>query len=1197
MQDLASYGIPTILLPCCLGSPDDPGSPTNIHRAVSSAPILLALVAPPALTGQVSGAGPTGFQEAAENGTVVLGENETRVMMLDRDRVVHAETIGHGDVDVIIELRGTPVRALNGAGASRRAELRARHRAALEETSSAVVGLVNAARANQHRAAIPQGDVIRRQYLEVFLGLAARVPEDVLADLERLPGVRRWVRDREVRATLGSSVPLIQADRVWNSLGATGRGVRVAVIDTGVDYTHPDLGGCLGPACKVIGGFDFLHNDDDPMDDNGHGTHVGGIVAADGEVTGVAPDARLLAYKVLGSSGFGLASAAIAALERAVDPDGDPATADAAHVANLSLGGSGDPDDPLSQAVDNAVLAGLVVVVAAGNTGPDYQTVNSPAVARRSLAVGATDKFDRIARFSSRGFVPGTYQVKPELTAPGVGILSTVPTGACSLCDPSGHRVLDGTSMAAPHVAGAAALLRELFPSWTAEEIRDSLIANAVPLGLDVMTQGAGRIDVWEAATARTVLGPAVLSLGLDVPEPGVFSRRATLTLANRSSQQRTYALSTSGAPAPGVVASVAPASLTLAPGQQETFDLDLIVDNSVAPNVNAEPFAYEAAVLASSGTQVLRAPFTFLKAPVLEADFSSRPFFLLLFPSGGLMRWFDVSGTTIEIPLPEGTYDLLTGFDTTTWVAREGLAVTSRTQLEVQSSEAVHSLSLDPVDQEGEPLSLDSGPSTYLFEHRPTASKFGLMSTAAMTDYHLSEMSDVFTFEASLAKFPTQPGAPTYTINAHAREGVHGSTVFRNEPGDFRHVKIRHTPDPGAGRIFVGHFFSALSVSITHCTPGGLTYPFEEDVYFLPLPYPEFNLGHVSSHAFRSTPDPFCVWSQRIYSTPRTRAVDRERLVGEPIFSYEPAVLSTTADLLRAGIGPYFWYAKFSNSDYQILIKRDPFLSQLGDQRPFTTLPYEVVRNGAVVRSGSRLPASIAVTPAAYTVNVSYGDFVLAGEGASARVSTTFNTMSGDPDPPYLASFKVLIGDEAVDAVPPSGVDVVFEALDAAGPLGSVVLSYDQGGGWQDAQLQVSGNERRASIVPGNSLPIALRMTAADRIGNRLEYTVSGLPVRNRAALTVVKQGTGQGTVTSRPSGIDCGEDCSETYFEHVVVSLTPEPEAGSVFDGWSGHADCFDGAVSLNQEKTCTATFTDPSKPFFSDGFESGDLTAWPR
>ena len=200
---------------------------------------------------------------------------------------------------------------------------------------------------------------VLREYRYLLNGLSVKAKANQIKAILADPRVKAVYPDRQVRACLTESVPFIGAHEIWNGNGpegvaARGEGMVVAIIDTGIDYTHPDLGGGLGPEHKVMGGYDFIEDDEDPMDDHGHGTHVAGIVAANGEVAGVAPEARLLAYKVLDFTGRGTQSDIIAGIERAADPDGDPFTDDAPHVINLSLGGFGDANDPQSQAVNEA---------------------------------------------------------------------------------------------------------------------------------------------------------------------------------------------------------------------------------------------------------------------------------------------------------------------------------------------------------------------------------------------------------------------------------------------------------------------------------------------------------------------------------------------------------------------------------------------------------------------------------------------------------------------------------------------------------------------------------------------------------------------------------------------------------------------------------------------------------------------------
>ena len=417
---------------------------------------------------------------------------------------------------------------------------------------------------------------IRHEYRGAFNGFALRASPEVVEELRRHPDVVAVHRNVKRTANLSESVPLVGAPEAW-AQGLTGSGVVVAIVDSGIDYSHSDLGGCLGPACRVIGGYDFVNQDEDPMDDYGHGTHVAGIVAANGGLKGVAPDARLMAFKVLDQWGEGWDSDIIAGIERACDPDGDPLTDDAVDVINMSLGGPGDPDDPVSQAVDNAAQAGVLSVVAAGNDGA-YGTVGSPGCARRAITVGATDKSDALAPYSSKGPAASTDAIKPDIVAPGDDINSTVPGAS--------YERYDGTSMASPHVAGAAALLRQRDPALSPDVIKSLLMTSARDLGLDPFAQGSGRLDIGAALQARTIVAPASLSLGYDDPSQATFDRSLAVTITNSSDVTKEYALSIApGLPA-GIAAAVAPTSLALDPGQSGSFTFSLYVDNSVVPNV-----------------------------------------------------------------------------------------------------------------------------------------------------------------------------------------------------------------------------------------------------------------------------------------------------------------------------------------------------------------------------------------------------------------------------------------------------------------------------------------------------------------------------------------------------------------------------------------------------------------------------------
>lgn len=230
-----------------------------------------------------------------------------------------------------------------------------------------------------------------QNYTLTFNGFAVETSESTIDQFASLPGVEAVYPDKQIQLELEESLTPIGAKDVWDmpnddSNKTTGKGINVAVIDTGIDYTHPDLGGEFGPGSKVVSGYDFVNNNDDPMDNHGHGTHVAGIISANGELKGVAPEANLIAYKVFNDQGAGSTSDIIAAIEEAINPE-NPYRAD---VINMSLGGSGDGSDPLAIAAENAVKSGVSVVTSAGNQGPGYQTISSPGGAEGVITVGAS---------------------------------------------------------------------------------------------------------------------------------------------------------------------------------------------------------------------------------------------------------------------------------------------------------------------------------------------------------------------------------------------------------------------------------------------------------------------------------------------------------------------------------------------------------------------------------------------------------------------------------------------------------------------------------------------------------------------------------------------------------------------------------------------------------------------------------------
>ncbi|HTF12985.1 MAG TPA: S8 family serine peptidase [Asanoa sp.] len=357
--------------------------------------------------------------------------------------------------------------------------------------------------------------------------------KDTLADFWRAQTGARMAApstiflDGKVRATLDRSAAQIGAPQAWQR-GLDGHGVQVAVLDTGIDATHPDLAG------KVVETRNFSTSAD-TVDHFGHGTHVAATIAGTGQASGgsrkgIAYGADLLVGKVLGDDGVGFESQIIEGMQWAAGSG--------AKVVNMSLGG--DPTDgldPMSLAVDElSRQSGTLFVVAAGNAG-GTATVGSPGAARDALTVGAVDRADQIADFSSRGPRLGDQGLKPEITAPGVDIVAARAAGT-TMGAPvdSYYTAASGTSMATPHVAGAAAILAQEHPDWTGAALKDALVSTAeTNPDLPVYAQGAGRVDV-ARATGQAVTGTGVADFGLHTVGETPTSGSRTVTYANGGS-------------------------------------------------------------------------------------------------------------------------------------------------------------------------------------------------------------------------------------------------------------------------------------------------------------------------------------------------------------------------------------------------------------------------------------------------------------------------------------------------------------------------------------------------------------------------------------------------------------------------------------------------------------------------------------
>ena len=580
-----------------------------------------------------------------------------------------------------------------------------------------------------------------------------------------------WL-DGMAQPSLDVSVPLIGAPTAWQA-GFTGAGVTVGVLDSGMKADHPDLTG------KITQSRDFTGTDPTAGDDLGHGTHVASIIAGTGAASGgryrgVAPDAKLINAKVCTVAGCP-DSAIIAAMEW---------VAPLAPVVNMSLGGgASDGADPISQAVNTLTAQyGTLFVAAAGNGGATG-LITAPAAADSALAVGSTSKQDTTSPDSSLGPRLGDYAVKPDIAAPGDGIVAArapgTPDGDYDPVDANYVR-LSGTSMASPHVAGAAAILVQQHPDWKAGTLKPELMSTAKPVA-GVYEEGGGRVDVARAVTQTVSATTGSLSYGKYAWPHNQIPATKTVTYRNDGADPVTLSLALSDVPAGMFTLSVN--QITIA--AHGTADVGVTMN----PGVTGAVGVYGGRVTASAAGVAVQTAVGVYLAPdssQLTVQAIGRSGGLAGFPGFG--QAVDVkTGNTIDFQLdgngvatqevPNGTYDVeavvestdpVSGFDATL-VARTDVTVSadSTVTLDARGGRLVQAVTDEPkaVQQFGA-MGLYSAPvngsgGTIEFAY-PAKIPFYAVPTPKVTDHTFA-----FYYHANLATgfIGVDPTMPQYNL------------------------------------------------------------------------------------------------------------------------------------------------------------------------------------------------------------------------------------------------------------------------------------------------------------------------------------------------------------------------------------------------------------------------------------------------
>ena len=1049
---------------------------------------------------------------------------------------------------VIIEFTAAPLLSRDAKASADFEELFARleHDLATIEDGPAVA---------KTRGSEPTKPFLRHRYSRAFAGAAATVSKESLQQIRALHYVRSVHPDRFVTALLQESVEQVGAPAVWQDYGARGSGVVVAVIDTGIDYTHPAFGGGFGAGHKVRGGRDLVNNDSDPMDDHGHGTHVAGIVAANGGgLIGVAPEAALLAYKALDASGSGRDSYVLAAIEEAVR--------ERAAIVNMSLGRPAVADDPVVRAIENAAASGMLFCVAAGNTGA-FLDIGSPGNAPSALTVGAIDREGRLAYFSSKGPVVPTGAMKPEVVAPGVQIVSARNGG--------GLRTASGTSMAAPHVAGVAALLREVHPEWSPAMLRAALINGARGVEAEVMAAGAGSVHAGDAA--RKNLDPSTNSLSFGISDqaqqPWVASR--TITLTNRTEAAQSLSLAIDGL-TEGIVLTPSATSITIGPGAAASIDVELRLDHSKVPSPEFGSLSFGGFLRFTGDQGSISIPWSFVKASRVRVRWTGSEIAHVKVATAHMM----VLGSTT--PPASSQVELFIGAgDASLWVhgesgqgtsvhhvIRENIDLSGPGEIVIDPSHAPHQIRFAGTDVHGRPLGdrgkLSMRDVLILHPHFATdlfESIFYLSSDQKLFVSTLPSATQLLAFERA---FDIDP-AVTWSAQYEPVTSVDGDVALTIAPGAWKSISARGVIPGGLEHpyqtIFAGLWitagrYSLASISRPDVEPPAIVGDTAIEAWVtsstagdsrtgilveigdgpagpetIPLSSPELIAE------FTATADGIVPGHDR---TPRisSRVIpSQERFSIGDGPAYPNAMITGARGMMSATIrwsGPHgedrIYDAKRTKAD--LYDARGAVIASGTAPAP---TPGVLLGPAPGFQMSSPLPS-----PGAYTLLASTSSFKVAGMPARGTLRAAFNSEKSDPAPPTLTSLRIDDGNGRTTAsvMNPAHATLTFSAVDL-GALGFEDIQRERttvqlrphgagDGAWSSATPVVLADDfaegsatpfrfpdgvlyqvNLGAVVASMRGAVDVRIRIEDDEGNSAEYTVEPAfvvtPSRRRAA------------------------------------------------------------------------------------------------
>ena len=980
----------------------------------------------------------------------------------------------------------------------------------------------------------------RHQFYKAFFGVNIKLPKSMIPIVEQLPYVKKVHENVFVEAALDKSVPQIRANEVWEKYNDRGEGIVVGIIDTGIDYLHPALGGGIGTSFRVVGGYDFVNNDNDPMDDNGHGTHVAGIVAADdANIKGVAPKAKLFACKVLGSGGGGTGANVLAAIELVVDPNKDGNMEDRVNVVNMSLGfRNGDPDDAMSTAVDNAVKLGVVFCVAAGNNGQEisvpegydtyynkaFETISSPGTARLAITVGAIDSVNALAYFSSKGPVARTFDIKPDVVAPGLNIKSLKPGGQ--------YTYMNGTSMASPMVAGVAALILSYNKNLTPSQVKSAIVNHAVDLGLPVTHQGSGRIDAIRAIEGMTLSEPVSLNYDVDDLSAATWTRIETLYVSNTKNIQQSYAASFSGTIS-GITLSASPQSFSLAPEATQMVRVTLNVNNSVVPLKNEDIIPYGGFVHFNGSGDTVHVPWSFIRASRMIVSFSesdpkfigaSAGYYITPFYARDYskVRWLDsktleVIGAFIE------PYDFIVDFPSSRRVViKENVPFNGTGTISINAADALNTIVFNGVDNEGKPLGGNGKTFTELLVTLPLGFPYYLTIPSDGPSMKISSASlncSFYPMEVHLDLTGTKrvviPQFPSF-------KGIAGNVTIANPSGTFFKQSMVFTtpPDYPQAKLYA----DMISVDNSSGLDGYNTFMITADTVQIVDTKTAFDFYMMKPADIRfRTSVRFALNYSDLSNDFADYATQYFSIINDSLFNgfipnvFTSSYRSPNNGTMTFGTSPvYIMNLSYNNSFGSSILFNPIFFGALNEERYADGAKgiYRIFNNAGQKLKEDKLNVARSVFPAdpgKYRIEVESENYFVKNARGKITLTNDVNTALPVPDAPYITSFRLVNGknitaDNFAQNEPAQILftSKIFSFLPQLPVPESTKVFYRQfrSAEWKPLSvintfndLDLEGSVFSASLAPAtavDSAAVDLRVRIVDQSGNITDQTLS---------------------------------------------------------------------------------------------------------